>query len=64
MPNLTNAQKNKLRRIAREVKKQNPYYTLTTLRHHVHLVLPPTSAVTHNNIKNTLTNIWYHNTNF
>lgn len=64
MPNLSNAQKVKLRRIARGIKKQNPFYNVTQLRAHLYQVLPAGTNVTHKNIHNTITNTWYQNTNF
>lgn len=64
MPSLSNAQKLTLRRIARGIKKQNPFYNVTHVRTHLYQVLPTGSNITHKNIHNTITNRWYQNTNF
>jgi hypothetical protein len=63
---ITQAQKNRVKAVAIQLKKQNPYYNLTQLRNlvHQHYQLKTNTTMTRQNIVNTLTNIWYHNTNF
>jgi hypothetical protein len=63
---ITQAQKNRVKAVAIQLKKQNPYYNLTQLRTlvHQHYQLKTNTTMTHQNIANTLTNTWYQNTNF